>query len=107
MQLLFQWDEVKAEKNLRKHRVDFETASQVFFDPLARIKRDRTVDGEVRWQALGMVNDQTVLVVVHTVADCPADAETEMDAATIRIISARKADRKERKEYEQDRYLQG
>jgi len=105
MQLLFQWDEGKAAQNLRKHRVDFETASLVFLDPLARIKQDRIVDGEVRWQALGMVNDQTVLVVVHTVIDSPIGTETEIDAEIIRIISARKADRKERKEYEQNRYL--
>jgi len=107
MQILFQWDDAKAEQNLRKHRVDFETASLVFFDPLARIKHDRVVDGEVRWQAVGRVNDQTVLVVVHTASASVDDTQTEVGTEIIRIISARKADRKERQDYEQDRYLQG
>jgi len=102
MEILFQWDESKATQNLRKHRVDFETATQVFFDHFAILRQDRVERGEVRWQAIGMANGQAVLVVAHTVTDNAIDEGTEI----VRIISARKADPKERKDYEQNRLLQ-
>jgi uncharacterized DUF497 family protein len=92
---LFEWDEAKAESNRRKHSIDFEDAIEVFYDPRAVVEHDRVVDGELRWQAIGMVGGVVVLMVAHTVEERSQDE-------VIRIISARRADRKERKRYEQD-----
>jgi uncharacterized protein len=93
----FVWDDAKARANLRKHRVSFETAARVFTDPHALTMRDRIEGGESRWQTLGRVGDITLLLVAHTLEEDPDGAEV------IRIISARRADRKERKRYEQNR----
>ena len=90
----FEWDDAKAKSNLRKHGVAFEDAIFTFTDPFALMQQDRFEGGERRWQTLGMVGGYLVLLVAHTVG---AEADgTEV----IRIISARAADRKERKRYE-------
>jgi len=102
MEILFQWDAAKAANNLRKHRIDFETATQVFFDHFAIHRQDRIENGEIRWQVIGMINGQTILLVIYTTIVDKADEDTEI----VRIISARKADRKERKDYEHNRLLQ-
>ena len=99
MKIEFSWDEHKAEINLKKHGVAFEDATLVFYDAHALYKQDRFENGEYRWQAIGMVHGQAVLLVAHTVQD-----HNGMDH--IRIISARQAEKKERKQYEQNRYLQ-
>jgi uncharacterized DUF497 family protein len=101
MNIRFEWDASKAASNLAKHRVSFESASRVFADPFLLMQQDRVENGERRWQSIGMVDGQLVLLVAHTVAEDDADTET------IRIISARKADTKERKRYEQDREARG
>ena len=93
----FGWDEIKNRANRRKHGVSFETASLVFADPFARMLQDRVVDGEPRWQAIGRVADELVLVVAHTVRN-------RNDEEIIRIISARKALKQERKRYEEQSY---
>ena len=93
----FVWDDAKARANLRKHRVSFETAARVFTDPHALTVQDRIEGGEYRWQTLGRAGSITLLVVAHTVEEDPDGEEV------IRIISARRADRKERKRYEQNR----
>ncbi len=72
----------------------FEEAILAFTDPFALMTQDRIERGEQRWQTLGMVGGYLVLLVAHTVNE-QADG-TEV----IRIISARAADRKERKRYE-------
>ena len=89
----FVWDPEKSRANLRKHHVSFEVAAEVFDDPLHRSIPDRIVDGEQRWQTLGMVGGVIVLLVAHSYLD---DEEEEV----VRIISARKATRKERRDYE-------
>jgi uncharacterized DUF497 family protein len=89
----FEWDEAKAESNRRKHRVPFETAVRVFDDPQFLLFQDREVDGEERWNAIGMVGDALVLAVAHT-------ARSEDGQEIVRIISARKASRWERRVYE-------
>lgn len=99
MEIEFSWDEHKAETNLKKHGVAFEDATLVFYDAHAVFKQDRFENGEYRWQAIGLVHGQTVLLVAHTVQD-----HNGIDH--IRIISARQAEKKERKQYEQNRYLQ-
>jgi len=93
----FEWDPVKAAGNLRKHRVSFETAIRVFADPFALTHQERTEGGEQRWQTLGVVEGYRLLLVVHTIRD-----EDEQQVEIIRIISARAADRKERRRYEQE-----
>jgi uncharacterized DUF497 family protein len=92
----FEWDEAKARSNARKHGVRFEDAMLVFADPWALIDQDRIEGGELRWQTLGMVGDFVLLLVAHTVRNEDQDE-------IIRIISARKAVRKERKRYDQNR----
>lgn len=60
-----EWDEEKNRRNLKKHGIDFDLASEVFGDPLARYELERIVDGEERWQAVGMVKTSFLIVVVH------------------------------------------
>jgi len=91
-----EWDEAKAKSNVRKHGVRFEDAMLVFADPFALVEQDRNEGGELRWQTLGLVGDIVLLLVAHTVRD-------EKQDEIIRIISARKAVRKERKRYDQNR----
>ena len=93
----FVWDDEKARANLRKHRVSFETAARVFTDPHALTVQERIEGEEYRWQTLGRVGDITLLLVAHTLEEDPDDGEV------LRIISARRADPKERKRYEQNR----
>jgi uncharacterized DUF497 family protein len=90
----FGWDPNKAASNLRKHGIAFDDAARVFFDPLAIRKQDRIVDGEERWQIIGVVEHFKLLVVAHTTTDDESGEEI------IRIISARKAERHERRRYE-------
>jgi len=76
----------------------FEDAIVAFADPFALMTQDRIEGLEQRWQTLGMIGGYLVLLVAHTVGE---DAD---GIEIIRIISARAADRKERKRYEnQDR----
>lgn len=89
----FEWDEDKHFLNLRKHKVGFETASLVFEDPQALSVQDRVVEGEERWQTLGMIAG-VVLIVAHTYRDEAGDE-------VIRLISARKATVHERRAYEE------
>jgi len=96
----FDWDKAKADTNVRKHRVSFETAVRVFLDPFVLIEQDRVEDGEQRWQALGAIDGFTVLLVAHT--NYEEDEAGEV-VEVIRIISARKADPKERRRYEEDK----
>ncbi len=90
----FEWDLRKSQTNLSKHDVSFELAEFVFFDPLNAIIERQIVDGEKRWIAIGLVPTGEVLYVVHTMRG-------KDDDATIRIISARKASRHERRTYEE------
>lgn len=94
----FEWDDSKSRANRRKHGLSFETARLVFDDPFALMRQDRVVDGEFRWQTIGRVAHEVVLVVAHTVR------EIEDGGKVIRLISARKALRGERKRYEEQAY---
>ncbi|EGO93607.1 Putative inner membrane protein [Acidiphilium sp. PM] len=77
----------------------FETAIRAFADPLALTVQDRTEDGEQRWQTIGLVDGYCLLLVAHTVYEDDSEGQP---VEIIRIISARKADRKERQRYEQE-----
>ncbi len=92
----FEWDETKARSNARKHGVRFEDAMLVFADPYALVEQDRLESGELRWQTLGLAGGIVLLLVAHSVRD-------EHEDEIIRIISARKAVRKERNRYDQNR----
>jgi hypothetical protein len=90
----FEWHPAKARENLRKHRVSFERASTVFLDPAAiSILDEAHSEEEERWISLGLDASGSLLVVIHTFE--PVDAES----ARIRIISARRATRREEKDY--------
>ena len=93
----FEWDPVKARTNYRKHGIRFEDAMQVFDDPYALFEQDRADEtGEPRWHAIGLAGGVIVLLVAHSVRE---EGEDEI----VRLISARRATRKERERYEQTR----
>ena len=79
--------------------MSFEIAVRAFADPFALSEQDRIEDGEARWQTLGMVEGRVLLLVAHTYRDEDEDGEA---IEVIRIISARAADRRERRRYEQE-----
>jgi uncharacterized protein len=65
--LKFEWDEAKAESNVRKHGVSFEEAASVFGDPLALTFEDPDHSlGEKRWLTFGVSQGGRLLVVAHT-----------------------------------------
>ena len=83
----FEWDEGKAAANLKKHQVSFEEAKSIFFDDLGVqfFDEDHSSDEE-RFLMLGLSSDAKLLIVCH--------CEREQ-GAVIRIISARKATKRE------------
>ncbi len=92
MQTLFEWDKNKAEVNLRKHGVSFDEAQTVFKDDLSVTISDPDHSSEEeRLITIGASSNNRLLVVVHTERD-----------KKIRLISARKATRTERKKYEKE-----
>ena len=89
--LRFKWDPRKAAANRAKHKVSFEEAVTAFGDPLGRITNDpRHSEDEQRYVLLGLSERQRLLAVMFT----------ERGEA-IRLISARKATRRERRDYEE------
>lgn len=90
----FEWDDNKARANATKHKVKFEEASTVWTDPFALIAPDPEHSlGEAREWIIGTSYQQRVLVVVYT-----------EKGQSIRIISARKATKSERRRYEEESY---
>ncbi len=90
----FEWDNNKNRANIRKHSVSFEEAQSVFFDETAiQFWDEINSDTEERFLMLGISNKLRILLVVH----CHRE-----DESTIRIISARKATAKEKREYTGD-----
>ena len=91
----FTWDHNKAEANAKKHRVSFDEAKTVFYDPNARMIFDPDhSEKEDRFILIGFSSSFRILVVSH----CHREEDT-----VIRIISARKANNNEQRQYE--RYL--
>ncbi|MBM3129143.1 MAG: BrnT family toxin [Chloroflexi bacterium] len=89
--MIFEWDEAKAQENLRKHRVRFEEGKTIFNDPFLWTFPDpEHSDIEQRYLSMGYSAQARVLVVSHT----------ERGKA-IRIISCRKATAIERRAYEE------
>lgn len=91
----FTWDRKKESINIKKHGVSFEQASYVFADPFALNSYDEVhSEDEERWVLLGKSLNETILLVVHTFRD---DDGKEL----VRIISARRATKKEEKVYKE------
>lgn len=89
----FEWDDKKSKTNLTKHKVSFDEAQTVFLDSNARMIFDPDhSSSEDRFILLGMSALLRVLVICHCCR--------ENEGTVIRIISARKANRKEQKQYE-------
>jgi uncharacterized protein len=90
--VIYEWDGAKASTNLRKHKVSFAEAASVFLDPLALSFFDPDhSDEEDREITIGISSRKRALFVLH----CERGGR-------IRIISARKATRKERLQYEKN-----
>ena len=89
--LRFTWDKTKSASNQKKHGISFEEAKTVFSDEFARLILDPDhSEGEERFILLGMSINLNLLTVCHC----------ERSLNTIRIISARKADKSERFQYQ-------
>jgi len=93
----FSWDERKSGANQRKHGLGFRTARLAFEDPNQLSLQDRDGDGEQRWQTLGLIHGVLILVA-HTYEEVEEDEH-------IRIISARKANRREWEAYRQTLWI--
>lgn len=84
----FEWDEYKNESNQEKHGIDFNDAKEVFKDDNSKVSPDlRKEYGESRWKIIGKIYG-SIISVIYTMRD-----------KAVRIISARKASRNERDEY--------
>jgi uncharacterized protein len=95
----FEWDPAKNLSNQRKHGVSFEEAAQVFRDPLYLSWKERVQDGEERWQAFGKVEGLSLLIVAHTIRE---EFEDGSEIEVVRILSARRAEPRERRRYEKE-----
>jgi uncharacterized DUF497 family protein len=91
--MIYEWDENKNKTNKAKHGVSFETAKLVFEDPYHMSIQDRYESGEERWQTMGYIGGVLLLLVAHTVSSSGSKE-------VIRIISARKATKQERRRYD-------
>jgi uncharacterized protein len=92
----FEWDEEKALNNVDKHGIDFLDARRIWERPVIDPAGERLVGNEYRPTALGTIGeDEIIIAVVYTVRD-----------GIIRLISARRARRNERQNY-QDRFGRG
>jgi uncharacterized DUF497 family protein len=88
MEIAFEWDDAKAERNLAKHRMSFGKAKEAFSDPnLATVNATREEDGEARFKAIGRIGGR-LYAVVYT-----------QRGAVRRLISARRANAKEERSY--------
>jgi len=83
----FEWDAAKAAANFKKHQISFDEAKSIFFDEFGvQFFDDQNSSDEDRFLMLGMSSSAKLLIVCH----CERD-----HGATIRIISARKATKRE------------
>jgi len=93
----FDWDPNKARVNRKSHGIAFEQASTIFLDPrMVSVFDSEHSEHEDRWVTIGIDKNGILLVVVHTFQQLTADS------CRIRMISARKATRKEFKQYQEE-----
>ena len=91
--MIFEWDSKKNASNLKKHKLSFKQATEVFLDTEAiYIPDDNHAEKENRWLVLGKIENFTIVVVVFV-------DKSDKTQEKLRIISARKADKVEEKEY--------
>jgi len=89
--LYFDWDKNKAAENKKKHNITFDEAKTVFYDTNARMIHDpEHSDDEDRFVLLGLSSSLRMLIVCHCY---------RKNDSIIRIISARKANKQEQKQY--------
>jgi uncharacterized protein len=70
----FEWDPIKAKRNLWKHRVGFDRAAETFLDPLAVSIVDREhIEAEERWVTVGRDRRGSLLVLIHTFSETSAE----------------------------------
>lgn len=95
----FEWDIRKEALNMRKHGVSFEEAKKIFFDPFHLSIPDVShSENEDRWITIGQAfNKELIIVVIHTYR------ENDDEEMKIRLISARKATSKEKRQYQERR----
>jgi uncharacterized DUF497 family protein len=92
--MIFEWDDNKNKINITKHKIDFNEAKEIFNDSMHISRLDHRFEYlEERWISLGATKKNKIIVVANVYFD---DNGKEI----IRIISARKANEKERKFYE-------
>ena len=84
------WDPVKAKENLLRHGIRFSEAEGVLYDPMALTREDERSEGERRFVSIGMDHLARIVVVVFSPR-----------GEAVRLISARSASRKERRQYEE------
>ena len=97
MRYTFEWNPFKAGSNLRKHRISFDRAAEVVLDPLAVSVLDvEHGEDEERWVTIGKDKRGSVLTLVHTFSEVSAQE------CRVRIISARRATKREIKQYEEN-----
>lgn len=84
----YEWDEEKRQRNIEERGIDFEDVPALFDSTIVVMEDDRYEYGEVRWVAFGILQG-IVMAVVYT----------EREGETIRVISVRKATKRERREY--------
>ena len=95
MRFDFEWDIRKARNNIRNHRVSFERAATVFRDPnLISVPDENHSEAEERWITMGFDEAGSLLVLSHKFETI------SRQVSRVRIISARRATRKERGQYE-------
>ncbi|MGA9059921.1 MAG: BrnT family toxin [Terriglobia bacterium] len=95
-QFQFEWDEIKAAANVRKHGVSFELASTVFNDPrLLTVADLEHSEAEERWFSVGCASDGALLSIVYLWS------ESDPGTTKIRLIMARQATRNEIRHYEE------
>jgi len=91
------WDPAKVASNLAKHGVAFAQAASVLLDPLAITVFDAGhSQNEERWFTLGLSSEGKLLALSHTYQ------ATDLNRASVRLISAREATRQERRQYENE-----
>lgn len=90
MSMTFEWDDEKNARNIASHGVDFAQAAKIFLGPHVEEYDDRFDYGETRYVAYGLLDGIALLAVAYT-----------QRGAAIRLISARRATRSERRRYEE------
>ena len=96
MRYNFEWDPGKARENLRKHGIAFDRAGEIIVDPLAvTVRDDEHSEDEERWVTIGKDRHGSILLLIHTFSEITAEE------CRIRIISARKANKRETRQYKE------